>query len=738
MDPKNTTTPRVVRTGPKTTGRNRKKPQSKTKKTVKSIIFGICKVFMTVILVLTITGCIVGTAMTIYVMEFIDSDATIDLTALKMSFTSSVYGLDEDGNDVEVQSLRRGENRIWVDIDEIPKYVQDAFIYSEDERFRTHNGIDFKRTFLAFVNEVYRMLGGDADKFGASTITQQLIKNINEDFYDRGINKKMEEIVLAMNLDRRYSKETILELYLNYVGLHFNVSGVQAGAKYYFNKDVSELTYTEAAALASTTKSPKYLNPKDYPEENKDRRNKFALKKMLEFGTITQVEYDAAIKEDLVLVGNSTVPKEEGDTAPAKKKAQSWYVDAAINEVVDDLCKKYNYTKDYAEQLLYTSGYQIYTPMDIKVQGILEKYFEDENTFAVKGVKAEDIPDASMVICDYDGNIKAIAGGKGAKESDRMWNDATMTVRPSGSTIKPLAIYTPAFEKNLIRWSTIVDDSPVRKVKDEKTGVERDYPKNYDSDTKGYQGLMTIIDALKVSKNTIPVRLSDTLTPQVSYDFMTKELGITSLTPENNTNAATLALGDGGFKLDELTAAFQIFGNGGYFTESKMYTKVTDSEGKIILDATTRSKKQVMSSQTAYIMNKGLWSVVNDGGSGKAAKLDNMETIGKTGTSNDRKDLLFMGCTPYYVAGIRYGHDDNKREITSKLYSAQIPVWKKIMNEVHLGKNPATFDLNADGVVELLFCTESGELAHAGCPKQAKGYYKIIDTPASCTLHPQI
>ncbi|MEG0691710.1 MAG: transglycosylase domain-containing protein [Oscillospiraceae bacterium] len=734
MDNKNSNTPRVVRTGPKTTGKHRKKPDGKAKKTVKTIFFTISKVILTTILVLTITGCIVGTALTIYVMEFIDSDATINLNMLKMNFTSSVYGLDENGENVEIQSLRQGENRIWVDLDEIPKHVQDAFVYSEDERFYTHTGVDFKRTFAAFVNEMFRMLGMTETKFGASTITQQLIKNINADYDNRGIDKKIQEIVQSMNLDRHYSKEQILELYLNYVGLHY-ASGVQAGAKYYFNKDVSQLTYAEAAALASTTKSPPKLNPKTNPEENKARRNKFALPKMLEFGTITQAEYDAAIKEELVIAGQSSAGAEgEGGTTPTKKKAQSWYVDAAINDVVADLCKEYNYSKEYAEQLLYTAGYQIYTPMEIKTQAILEKYFDDEKTFAVKGVKPENIPDASMVISDYNGNIVALVGGKGEKTGDRTWNDATMSKRPAGSTIKPLAIYTPAFENNLITWSSIMDDSPVKKVKDEKTGVERDYPKNYN---EKYDGPMLIIDALKVSKNTIPVRLCDLLTPKVSYDFITKELGITSLDPANNSNEATLALGDGGFKLHELTAAFQIFGNGGYYTEPKLYTKVTDSEGKVILDATTRSKQQVMSAQTAYIMNKGLWSVVNDGGSGKAAKLANMETIGKTGTSNDRKDLLFMGCTPYYVAGIRYGHDDNKLTIAKNLYSAHIPVWQKIMTEVHKGKNPAQFSLSSEGVVEMPYCVESGGLAHSACPKQGKGYYKTTALPAACTIHGQ-
>lgn len=729
---KKTLSPRVVRTGTTAQKRKQRRALMAPLKILKNIALVIGKVILISGLILTITGCIVGTVLSIYVMEYIDSEPAIDIRTLRLDFTSIVYGLDENGNNVEVQSLRRGDNRIWVDYEDIPEYVGLAFVYSEDERFFTNVGVDFKRTIGAFVNEGLRILGLEmaADRFGGSTITQQLIKNINGDFYNRTIDVKIKEIVQAMNLERHYSKDQILELYLNYVGLHY-ANGVQAAAKYYFNKDVSELSYAEAAALAVTTKNPSSLNPKTNPEANKERRNKVALKKMLEFNVITQEEYEAAIQEELVIYG---VQQDDTEQKPVTNNQQNYYVDAVIEQVIADLMEEYNYSYKTAEELLYTAGYRVYSNMEIRTQSILEKWFEDPATFAVNGVPEEEIPQASMVICDFDGNIRALVGGTGEKKEARGFNRATMALRPAGSTIKPIAIYSPAFEQNLITWSTMMEDSPAKKLVNPQTGEERDYPQNYN---KKYDGNMLIIDALKVSKNTIPVKLCDIMTPQVCFDYVYDELNIKSLVPTgryNNVNEGSMALGDGGVLLTELVASYQMFGNGGYYTQPKLYSKVTDADGKVLLDNTGISRRQVLSAQTAYIMNRGLWSVVNDGGSGARAKLKDFETIGKTGTSNDRRDLLFVGLTPYYVAGIRYGMDDNS-VITDRLGSAQIPVWQKIMTDILSNRNPATFDLNDDGVVELEYCTETGSMAHMGCPDKKVGYYKVSDLPGSCTLH---
>lgn len=711
---------RVVRTGAKTSRGRKISPAERTVRTTLAIVG---KVVLTIFLVLTITCCIVGTAMTIYVMEFIDSESTIDLNALKLNFNSTIYALDENGEYQAVQSLRKDQNRIWVDLKDIPQHVQDAFVYSEDERFMQHNGVDFKRTIAAFVNEALRMIGVDADKFGGSTITQQLLKNINGDFYDRSIDKKIQEIIQAMNLERHYTKPQILEMYLNYVGLGNAVSGVQAGAKYYFGKSVSELSYAEAASLAATTKSPDNYNPKTNPEENKKRRVQPALEKMLEFGTITQAEYDEAVKEDITVVGSMVT---------TTKKVQSYYDDAVIEAVIADLMETYNYTKEYADELLHTAGYQVYSNREIRTQSILEKYFENPETFAVPELGDKEPPQASMVIMDLNGNIRALVGGMGEKKESRGFNRATMSNRPAGSTIKPLGVYSLAFQNNLVNWSTVMVDEAVTTTIDSKTGAERGYPQNYDWK---YGGPISIIEAIKVSKNTIPFKLCQTLSPRVSFDFVQKELGLYSLNDPNNVNEASLALGDGGVYLTELTAAYQIFGNGGYFTEPALYSKVTDAQGKVVLDTTKRAKKQVLSPDTAYVMNKALWRVVNERpGSGTAGKLANFETVGKTGTSNDRKDLVFMGVTPYYVAGIRYGYDDNNIIIPGKS-SFQIPVWKTIMTEVHEGLNPANFELDSTGVSEMEYCLESGLLATVDCPSKTMGFYKDSFIPSTCSIH---
>lgn len=729
MDNKKTTdSPRVIR-GSASGKRRKRKPSSLPVRVTKRFFSSTFKIVASIILILTIAVCIVGTVMTVYVMNYIQSEPVINLDAIKLNFNSSVYGLDENGGAVEVQSLREGENRIWVDLKDVPQHVQDAFVYSEDERFNEHSGVDFKRTIAAFVNEVMRKLGMTQHKFGGSTITQQLIKNINGDLYGRGYDEKIQEILQAMNLERHYTKPQILELYLNFVGLHY-ASGIQAASKYYFDKDVSELTYVEAAALAVTTKNPSTLNPKDNPKENKERRNQVALDKMLEFGTITQAEYDAGIKADITIVDRTS-----GTDTPVNKAMQSYYVDAVIDEVIRDLMTEYGYSEEYASQMLYTAGYQVYSNMEIKTQAILEKYFEDMTTFETPQLGDAEIPQASMVICDLNGNIRALVGGNGKKDTARGYNRATMAKRAAGSTIKPLSIFAPAFENNLINWSTIMEDAPVKEIFDEELNTTRGYPQNYNWK---YEGPMTIIDALKVSKNTIPFRLCQLLSPQVSFDFVYKELGLKSLVPSggySNVNEASMALGDGGFVLTQLTNAFQIFGNGGYYTEPKLYSKVTDAEGRIILDVTNRITTQVISPDTAYVMNKALWRIVNEaGGSGTAGKLENFETIGKTGTSSDRKDLLFMGVTPYYVAGIRYGYDDSN-VVLPGAQSYQIPVWQKIMTEVHADKEPANFDLPSENTVELTYCSESGLLSTEFCPVSKSGYYRTSYMPSSCTIH---
>ncbi len=737
----NSQTPRVVRTGPKTSRRRRKKPLTKTQRIVKTIFATVGKVILSTALVLTITGCIVGTALTIYVMQFVKSDdAAINLSDLELSYTSVMY--DKDG--AEMQRLYEGgQNRIWVDLKDIPTYVQDAFIYVEDERFRDHEGVDFKRTLGAFLNFAKNLLhiGDETTQYGGSTITQQLIKNINGDIQNRSIDVKIREIMQAMNVERHYSKDQILELYLNYIGLGNGVNGVQAAANYYFNKDISEVTVNEAAALAIITKSPNKLNPlyvnkktdkTDYEKWRNDRRQ-YCLKKMCEFGAITEAE-----KKQYMDVPVTVKQEDTGDKPIVKSTIYSYYVDAVLNQVVEDLGTKLGYTADYAEQMIKTSGYKIYTNQDTGMQRKLESMFENDETFGIGAVNEKaGIPDGAMTILDLDGNVRALVGGRGQKTTSRGFNRATQAVQMFGSTIKPLSIYAPAFDYpggGLINWSMLVNDQP--KMDLNKDG-KLEWPKNYDTTQRGYSGEITIIEALRVSKNTIPVELCNLMTPQYCYDYLTNNFSFDKLVKDmSQVGPDTMALGSAGTSLLDLTAAYQIFGNGGYYTEPRLYTKVVDSEGKVILDTGNYKRSKVLSPETAYIMNKALEVVVTSG-SGSSANLasSGFQTVGKTGTTNERENLLFVGVTPYYVAGIRYGNDDNKPIPNKPVGNTQVGVWKKIMLKVLDGYNPAKFELSAEGVVTREYCKKTGLLLGPDCTEKGVGYYKIGQEPAQCSGH---
>ena len=737
---------RVVRTSKPS--RRRKRPASKARRIAGALFGTIGKIILSVILVLTITGCIVGTVLTVYVMQFINAEAVLDLNDLKMSSTSVMYGLDQDGNSVEVQRIYEGgENRIWVDFNDIPDVVWQAFVSVEDERFFQHEGVDFKRTLGAAFNEFKRIvLNSDDSRFGGSTITQQLIKLINGDTFNRTIDIKVKELLTSMNLERHYTKKQILEVYLNYINLGNGVNGVQAAANFYFDKDVSELTVNEAASLAVIAKNPNRLNPlynkrpssadeTDYVKQ-RDNRRKYCLDKMLEFNYISTSEHKRFY--------NTSVSVKESETGEIRTVAQSsvynWYEDAVYQQVLDDMQSRLGYSAEYAEQVMRTGGLRIYTNMDIQAQDMLEEMFADDETFKIGPVDLEaGMPDAAMVIMDYEGNVVALAGGRGEKTTSRVFNRATQAVQMFGSTIKPLSIYAPAIERDLINWSTMLDDAPQFMLNQYKAPIdtpnpeERTWPNNYN---RQYDGPVTIVRAIRESKNTVAARLCYILGPETCFHYLTDNYGFSHL---GGATLDQMALGSAGTTVLEETAAFAVFGNGGYYTQPKLYSKVLDADGRTVLDNTSISKRKVLSSQTAYIMNRALRQViVGPRGSGSGANMQDYEVVGKTGTTNETENLLFMGCTPYYVAGIRYGNDDNKSipQSVSNTYS-QMRVWNDVMTRLHTekGKNPAVFELPSEGVVSRSFCTETGGLAGAECTHTEVGYYKLGKEPSQCPGH---
>lgn len=694
----------------------KQKKSSGARRAGKTVALSIGKTILTLFLILLIICCIVGTALTVFVMKYVDSEG-IDLNNISLYSTSIIYGKNANGEDEIMQQLHLNGRREILDISEIPQYVQDAFVYTEDERFMDHEGVDWKRTLSSFAK---MMLKQDTSQ-GGSTITQQLIKNINRDFNNRTVDVKIKEILGALQLERHNAKKSILEAYLNYINLGNGNYGVAAAAKYYFNKDVSELTYAEAASLAATTKSPEKINIVANPERNKERRN-YSLKKMLEFNSITQEEYDAAIVEDVQPVNRTgeNAIVDEGDNS-----IYNWYVDATIEEVKKDLMDQYDLSAEDAMEKINGGGLQIYTSADINSQNYLENFFKNDKNFFNRSL--DDPPQGAMIIMDYNGYVQAVVGGRGEKTESRCFSRASTDIRSAGSCMKPITTYALGINSDLIHWSYMMVDGP------KKTLNGKGWPGNYEQSWT--KTPWTMIDALRVSKNTIPVEIMQRLGNSTCYNFLQDELHISTLGDSNDTEEnLTLGMMDYGVKLDELCAAYLMFGNNGNYNSPKYYTKVVDLTGKVLLDNTPENSYAI-DSDSAYIMNQMLQQVVQSG-TGTAAKLKGITVAGKTGTSDDNKEFSFVGLTPYNISAIRFCYDQTTenadKNVKNKVYKPQ-KVWHEIMSDLLSGKS-GDFELDSTGVVEKYYCKDTGLLANSSCPNKAKGYYRESNIPVQCSL----
>lgn len=703
--------------------------KSKKKLTPKKIFSFVWKTVVSLILIFVITMSIVTTALTVYVMNFFNAESGIDLSNMALSYTTFIYAKDKAGKDVEVGKLTNGENRVWVDLETIPNVVKNAFIYTEDERFRQHEGVDWKRTFGAFANLFFNFW---STQQGGSTITQQLVKNITkEDAVE--VQRKVTEIFSAMNLEKKYSKDQILEAYLNIIHMGYNTGGVQAAAKLYFDKDVKDLNALEASTLAALTKNPVKNDPIKYPSNNKKRRN-FTLSKMYEYGAISKAEYDKYFNQDVTLKVNKTDAEKKKEV-----KVQNFFVETVISEVINDLVAQKGYTRGHAEQLIKGGGYKIYCTMDMDMQKKLEDKYKDPLTFFDREQKNP--YQSAFVVYDYNGNMKAVVGQRGEKTTAMGLNRATQSIRSPGSTIKPLASYSLAMELNMITYSSLVLDKPIPNYSKGKEG-----PNNYN---KGkFLGEITAVQALQRSQNTVPVRLIQKLTPKRSFDFLKDKLGITTLVNnkkikladgtilyKDDMNLAGLGIGalTYGFKLNELTSAYQIFVNKGVYNGNRSYTTVVDSKGETIINKNPLGIKAI-SEDTAASMNKMLQQVVEGpNGTGKEAKLKNMTVVGKTGTSDEQKDLLFIGCTPYYVGGVWLGYDTPKM-LAKGTYYSPAKVYNNVMSYLLDGYEKKDFDLG-NKLVEKYYCSSTGLLAKDTCPSKQKGYYKASYIPKYCTTH---
>ena len=692
-------------------------------------------------ILLTVAILVTGLALAAYAIRNTEREIDSDIfEAISTSSASTIYyyksendRINDNATQLVGEDIYGGFRNTPVEYEEIPQNLIDAFVCIEDKRFFEHNGVDWKRTLGATANYFLKF----RNEFGGSTITQQLIKNVTgEDSYS--LNRKLQEIFWAVDLESKMSKEEILESYLNIINLSNGCYGVGAAARYYFSKDLSELTLGECAAIAAITNNPSYYDLKNNPENNKMRRN-IILSEMLTQGYITEPEYNEAYNNAVTLNLQSD-----------NKGINSWYVDMVLEDVIDGLVFDKGYTREVASRLIYTGGFKIYTAMDFEIQGLLEEYYANIKNFYQTG-SGEEPQSAMIIINPYNGAILGVAGAIGKKSGNRLQNYATDAQRPAGSVIKPISVYAPALEKNIITWSTVYDDTPVNFSNAQEPTQANAWPKNV---TREYRGLTNINYAIEQSVNTVSVKVLEDVGLDDSFDFLKNKLHIESLIESRTlSNGVTItdkdyaALGLGqfnyGVSLLEITAAYSIFVNEGIYSRPRSFYKVTDVNGNIILENEYHGEA-VMSKENAIIMTKMLQNVLANGTAKSITLQENVECAGKTGTTQDNCDRWYIGYTPYYVGGVWYGYE-YPRSLSASTNKVCVETWDNIMTKLHQkyidDKVLKHFD-DSENIVTAEYCKDSGLLLSEACEHDPRGsrseigyFVKGTEPTKKCQTH---
>ena len=762
---------------------------SKTVKIEKKILLSLVKLVLVAIVGVGICGVAAGIGA---FRGILASTPTIRLDAVVASGQATIV-YDCEGNEID-QYVSSNSNRLRVEsMDELPDYLGKAFVAIEDERFYLHNGIDFKGMLRA--GWQFLKTGGEEAQ-GASTITQQLLKNtVFTDWTSEGKNKikkikrKLQEQYLALEISKYYSKDQILLEYMNAINLGQNTLGVEAASKRYFGKSASELTVSEAAVIACITQNPSGYNPIRHPEANQKRRKR-CLENMRDLGFITKAQYDEAIADTEAVyerIGNYDVDYRESTNATSG----SYFSDALYEQMKDDLVNIAGYSEANAEKVLTAGGLRIYSTLDPMIQKIADEEFANaENypsqvnwylNYALTVVTADGTknnyskenmmtwfkqnvnknfnlifssqeaayeavdtyraavldelgidnvednyeeavsmtpqPQAAMVIEDQStGYVVAIVGGRGTKEGRRTLNRATDAKRSPGSTFKVLAAFAPALDSAGQTLATVYNDAPFNY--DDGTPVKNWYK-------TGYRGINSIREAIRQSMNIIAVKTETVITPQLGYDYLLN-FGFTTLTDGVVINGKTytdvnqtLALGGLTYGVTpyEMNAAYAAIANLGTYAEPKLYTKVVDSDGNVILDNTIPTTRQVLKETTAFLLTNAMQDVVTSAGTASVVNFNrSMGIAGKTGTSTESKDVWFAGYTPYYTCTVWTGYDNSIGMSSSKTNnetSISKTLWKAVMSRIHESLPNEQFPV-PEGLVQAQVCSKSGLLPIPG------------------------
>ncbi|MBD5451892.1 MAG: PBP1A family penicillin-binding protein [Lachnospiraceae bacterium] len=744
---------------------------SKKIKLKKMVVVTALKLILVAMLSMAVVGICLGLGM---FKGILSSVPDIDpASVLPTGYATVVY--DAKGNEV-TKLVAANSNRSYEDMTKIPQDLADAFVAIEDERFYTHNGIDLKGIMRAGF-EFVRSKGNSAQ--GASTITQQLIKNNVFDNWEnentiQKIRRKIQEQYLAMELEKKMSKEKILEIYMNTINLGQNTLGVKSASLRYFNKQPYQLTLSECAVIAAITQNPSKYNPITHPDKNVERRQS-VLKKMKDQGYISEDEYDEAVADDVY--SRIAAVNEESEA----NSVYTYFVDEVTEQVLTDLMEIKGFNETQAYKLLYSGGLSIYTTQDPDIQAICDEVYENEENYpentkwylnyvltvekangemenhstemfrsyyrqfnssfnllynspedayeAIENYKAEVMskddkvdgervtltpqPQVSITVEDQStGYVVAMVGGRGAKTASRTLNRASNTTRQPGSTFKVVSTYAPALDSAGL---TLAD-------------VQNDAPFNYASGRpvrnwwgSSYRGLLTLRYGIAQSANIVAVKTLTQISPQLGFDYL-QNFGFSTLVDKRVESDGTivsdigqpLALGgitDGVTNM-ELNAAYAAIANHGTYIKPKLYTKIVDHDGNVLIDNTVPESTQVIKESTAWLLTSAMVDVVTSG-TGGSVNFGNMAIAGKTGTTSDYKDVWFSGFTPYYTATTWTGYDNNVNMTSSGEKNLSKKMWRAVMSQIHENLEYKAFPM-ASGIVSARVCSKSGRLPIAG------------------------
>ena len=767
--------------------KKRKKISSKAAKKRKRMGVRFFKAFLIICLIVGILGIIAGGLL---FKKIIEDTPQITVDDIKPSaYTTTLYA--NDGTTVLDTLKEAGSNRIYASIDQIPEDLQNAFIAVEDSRFREHNGIDLKGIIRAGVT------GITTGKFsqGASTITQQLIKNsiftnfVNETKWEK-VQRKVQEIYLAIQIEKEVNdKDVILENYLNTINLGQNTLGVQAAAKRYFNKDVSELTLSECATIAAITQSPGNLNPITNPEANAKRRQK-VLDDMMEQGYITQEAYDEAMADNTTVYERIATANTE---YTENLSVSSYFTDEVVKQVKKDLINELGYTETQAHNAIYSGGLDIITTQDVRMQEIceeelsndanypstvkwgvscaisiihedgtqehysdnhLEKYVE--STYGQKyGKTFNSKEDANAMIEEFIETLKSA-------ESDTVMTNITLSAQPQASIVvmdqytgHVKAIVGGRGEKTQsmsLNRATQSARSPGSCFKilstfvpaldvygDTLATVIEDSPFKYDNGKTvnnwwgdSYKGPLTIRECIIRSANVCTVKKLTEITPSLGYQYVTENFSI-DLPASDMVQSLALGGVSGVYNID-LAAAYAAIANNGVYTEPIIYTQIYDHDGQLLFEKTPETHVAMKESTAALITNAMEDVLTSPNGTGGAAKISGMAVAGKTGTSQESCDLWLAAYTPYLTASIWTGFDE-QQSMEHLNQSFHNRLWKKVMTRIHEDYEYKSFRLPTS-IASATVCSDTGKLVSSEFCKAYTEYFALGTVPTqSCNGH---